>query len=278
VRIALAVTTIVTGLWWAAPARAGGKALSQGFKVLEQGGELFVKLDKPAQAPAVKETPTGLELVIPRTRMVLPFRRLDTRCFQTAVRAVVSKRRGRDLVVSIELKDKVPPPAPQVKEGDDHVLVSLFFPAGKPEEPLRPVVAATAEVDTAPDYSQVDFGPLQARRAAGMEKNVGGRSTAAVSSGRCSRQACEKLPPGEYDKCISDCMAKEREGMADRQKKIEADREKQLQDRAASGDPGANRWICLNQCLPFRQKGDEKGYESCTNTCFQKYPSQKTID
>lgn len=112
-------------------------AKNQGFRTVKDGSEVFVVLDRAPRDPAITETQDGVEVVLPHTRMARPFRMLEPRYFPTPVKTVTSFRRGKDLVVSIALKQKVQPKLDVSAKGGV-VTVKLAFPPGEPDKDPPP--------------------------------------------------------------------------------------------------------------------------------------------
>ncbi|MFH0900438.1 MAG: hypothetical protein V2A73_07395 [Pseudomonadota bacterium] len=155
-RTTFVVATISCAVAVAAPAMpamarrpATTKAIDQGFKLLADGSELFLKLDRIPQTPLLREAKDGLELVIPKARAKKRFRHLEPRYFPTPVRTMELRQQGADLIVHVVLKQPVEPKL-EVTQDKNGATVKLVFPPGQPdvEPPPRPAKAAgTAEDD-----------------------------------------------------------------------------------------------------------------------------------
>lgn len=130
----------------------------QGFRSLPDGSEVFVQLDRSPGQPIVRKAKGGIELVLPSTRAARRFRALDARYFPTPVRTVETKRKGRDLIVHISLKEQVEPQL-DVREDKGVFTVALRFPPGTPEtapppNPLRRSSGTAAPAAVAPPEDQ----------------------------------------------------------------------------------------------------------------------------
>ncbi len=133
-------------------ASASAVASLQGFRPVKSGSEVFVVLRGKPGEPSIQKTPSGVQLVLPHTRMKRPFRSLETRYFATPVKLVSALRREGDLVIDVALKDDAVKaqlePKLDVRRKGGVTLIALEFPPGEPDRtppPLPKVKGAKGE-------------------------------------------------------------------------------------------------------------------------------------
>ena len=152
----------------------------QGFRPVKAGSEVFVLLRGHPGEPSVQKTATGVQLVLPHTRMKRPFRSLETRYFATPVKLVSALRRQSDLVIDVALKDDAVraqlAPRLDVRRKGGVVMVALAFPPGEPDKtpPPLPKGKAAKSADKDRGEGEPEANPATPKTTAGAVSSTAG--------------------------------------------------------------------------------------------------------
>ena len=120
-----------------APDKLGSKPVLltwTGFERIDGGSQIYFQLSADV-AFAVDETPGRIVIRMPNTRVNVRnnLRGLDLRFFDTPARGVTLKRKGRDLIATIELKKTTTAVIEQVEGQGGYRMLVVRFGEAKPE-------------------------------------------------------------------------------------------------------------------------------------------------
>ncbi len=191
-------------------ASASAVASLQGFRPVKSGSEVFVVLRGKPGEPSIQKTPSGVQLILPHTRMNHPFRSLETRYFATPVKLVSALRRQNDLVIDVALKDDAVKaqlePKLDVRRKGGVLLVALEFPPGEPDQtppPLPKVKGAKGEGDAAAAATR----PMQNPNPLALSANPGTKATSG-GKGKPAKAADDTEPAQPKDTPMEACQRK----------------------------------------------------------------------
>jgi hypothetical protein len=112
-----------------------------GFERVEEGTQIYFQLSGPVNF-VVTETPGRIVIKLPNTRPNVRnnLRGLDLRFFDTPAKGVTLKKRGRDIVVTIDLKKRTRAVIEQVEGQTGYKMLVVRFAEAKPERMDEPPV------------------------------------------------------------------------------------------------------------------------------------------